>query len=141
MVVDRFYEKVSYMDSLKCENLLPSRMDAMEAVTKLLDNIISKESLYKLPNAKTKSITLYDFDEPKVLQQKMDSNDCRIFVAQWMILSNLWKPLGNQVVNDYTRMHIASDLVMQGCKPIVEEMKKLAITNWDSKMTNAVLHC
>ncbi|XLV02308.1 hypothetical protein S245_016645, partial [Arachis hypogaea] len=72
MVVDRFYEKVSYMDSLKCENLLPSRMDAMEAVTKLLDNIISKESLYKLPNAKTKSITLYDFDEPKVLQQKMD---------------------------------------------------------------------
>ncbi|XP_072059486.1 uncharacterized protein [Arachis hypogaea] len=140
MVVDRFYEKVSYMDSLKCENLLPSRMDAMEAVAKLLDNILSKESLYKLPNAKTKSITLYDFDEPKVPQQKMDSNDCGVFVAQWMILSNLWKPLENQVVNDYTRMRIALDLVMQGCNPLVEEMKKLAITNWDSKMTNAVLH-
>ncbi|MED6192371.1 hypothetical protein PIB30_009449 [Stylosanthes scabra] len=82
MVIDRFYERVAYLDSLKCERFLPSQIDAMEAVAKLLDSILGTESFHKLPTKATKSITMYDFDEPKVPRQNNDSNDCGVFVAQ-----------------------------------------------------------
>ncbi|MED6111497.1 hypothetical protein PIB30_052772 [Stylosanthes scabra] len=58
-------------------------------------------------------ISDYDIIEPNVVQQDPDSNDSRVFVAQWMIMHYLWGTSDVERVSAYSRMRLAIDIVLK----------------------------
>ncbi|XLT51964.1 hypothetical protein HN873_044568, partial [Arachis hypogaea] len=67
-------------------------------------------------------------------------NDGGIWVAQWMHLNRYWS-LGNKtwIVNDYTKMCLAVNLVNDSNNSKRDIIVELAVTDWNKKMQQFVI--
>ncbi|XLT62067.1 hypothetical protein HN873_018591, partial [Arachis hypogaea] len=67
-------------------------------------------------------------------------NDCGIWVAQWMHLNCFWS-LDNKtwVVNDFTRMRLAMDLVNDFNNSKRDIIVELSVIDWNKKMQQFVM--
>ncbi|KAL4390436.1 hypothetical protein AHAS_Ahas03G0144900 [Arachis hypogaea] len=63
----------------------------------------------------------------------LNSMDCGVWVAQWMIREHLWKEDGGQHVNSATRMYLAMDLVLKSHNRIAQEVVTKAFARWQRK--------
>ncbi|XLS78414.1 hypothetical protein HN51_062639, partial [Arachis hypogaea] len=88
MVVNISDQQIVYLDSKKSKIQKKSRMTAVNKAS-FLENILG-DGTYKLSVGISPTISTYKLVDPEVTQQEDGSNDCGIYVAQWMILSNLW---------------------------------------------------
>ncbi|XP_072089795.1 uncharacterized protein [Arachis hypogaea] len=55
-----------------------------------LEELLDDDSWYEKPTDERLLISDYKLYEPKVVEQDDRSNDCGMYVAQWMILYHLW---------------------------------------------------
>ncbi|MED6150628.1 hypothetical protein PIB30_074210 [Stylosanthes scabra] len=79
-----------------------------------------------------------EFSKKKFLEPDVPQNDCGIWVSQWMILSCYFGTNHKWVVNDYTRMKLAMDLVNGEQNPKRDTINELAIIDWNQKMQHSV---
>ncbi|QHN84895.1 uncharacterized protein DS421_16g532670 [Arachis hypogaea] len=68
-----------------------------------------------------------------------ETNDCGNWVTQWMVLNHYWRPDKTWVVNDYSRMRLAMDLVYDEHNPKRDMIKEFPVTDWNKKMQQSVL--
>ncbi|RYQ81813.1 uncharacterized protein LOC107624248 isoform X1 [Arachis ipaensis] len=134
MIVDMWDENLIYLDSLKSSVDRQARIDKMLEVARLLELLLSETSSYFGKTTVPKSISKFRIQEPQISQQAADSNDCGVWVAEWMIQYDLWASYDLQVINEHTRMTIAVDLVMGEHNPISEEVQQKAVQFWDTNM-------
>ncbi|MED6171425.1 hypothetical protein PIB30_040636 [Stylosanthes scabra] len=125
MIVNLPNKEVVYLDSKKLQKEL--RMNAIHQV-------LLSDGTYKLPVGISPTISTYKIVDPEVTQQEDDSNDCGIYVAQWMILSDIWRTFDVAGVNDYTRMRLAIDLVTEDHNIKKKEIEDLAMKNWNDNL-------
>ncbi|MED6109205.1 hypothetical protein PIB30_031307 [Stylosanthes scabra] len=135
--VDLVYGIVSCFDSFKGCILKSDRDLAIERVVKFLLRILSQG--FHNPRRRSLEYSEYKFREPDVPQQPPKSNDCGIWVSQWMILSCYVGTNHKWVVNDYTRMKLAVDLVNGEHDPKCDTVKELAVLDWNQKMQHFVM--
>ncbi|RYR28529.1 hypothetical protein HN51_061861 [Arachis hypogaea] len=135
IVVDLLYEIVRYLDSFKKGTLMTERKSVINNVLNYLENFLSDKNFSETPSFRNIKSSKYKFNEPAVPQQSAKSNDCGIWVAQWMHLNRYWS-LGNKtwVVNDYTRMRLAVNLVNDSNNSKRDIIVELAVIDWNKKM-------
>ncbi|MED6194557.1 hypothetical protein PIB30_029714 [Stylosanthes scabra] len=91
------------------------------------------------PRSRSLEYSEYKFKEPDVPQQHPELNDCGIWVSQWMILTCYFGTNHKWVVNDYTRMKLAVDLVNGEHNPKRDTVKELVVLDWNQKMQHFVM--
>ncbi|MED6121956.1 hypothetical protein PIB30_035096 [Stylosanthes scabra] len=135
MIVDLNSEELVYLDSAKTSDAIQrkARLDQMKYVTYFLENMLADENFNKHKDEQKSNyrrFSLYDLSEPLVGQQRELSNDCGVYVAQWMIQSHLWEAY-NLVVTDETRMRLAIDLVTNIHNVNRHQVADRAVEDWD----------
>ncbi|KAL4276513.1 hypothetical protein AHAS_Ahas20G0214700 [Arachis hypogaea] len=125
--------KLVYLDSLKDSKLTKSRKDQMLYVAFFLENLLCDDFFYEgTPNEMHKPST-YEIVEPEIGQQVDGSNDCGVWVTQWMIQSHLWSNYDLPVVNEHTRMRLVVDIVLGRHNPYRVEIGRRAVEYWDKR--------
>ncbi|XLT38586.1 hypothetical protein HN873_069878, partial [Arachis hypogaea] len=99
-----------------------------------IQQLLREGKFYERPEIKPPQVTNFKFLEPATGQQAPNSNDCGIWVAQWMELSHLWGFFDLERVDDETRMRLAVDLVMSKSNPKREEVCQKAGYFWDNSV-------
>ncbi|XLR33002.1 hypothetical protein S83_060902, partial [Arachis hypogaea] len=79
----------------------------------------------------------FDLDEPEVGHQIEGSNDCGVWVVQWMMQSWVFRDFMLEDVTSQTRMRLALDLVMGRHNPIAREVGRRAMADWDRNMSRS----
>ncbi|RYR38333.1 hypothetical protein Ahy_A09g043360 [Arachis hypogaea] len=119
MIIDFVSSELVYLDSLKVGKETKARRDQMRYVAFFLENMLVDRSFY---NDKFNCIFLKPYTfivvEPEIGQQDERSNDCGVWVAQWMIQSHLH----NALRTDIGRM--AVDNWDARCRPTVRKAMK-----------------
>ncbi|QHO16002.1 hypothetical protein HN51_031378 [Arachis hypogaea] len=135
IVVDLLNEVVKYLDSFKKGTLVTERMSAINTLLNYLEEFLSEKNFGETPSFRNIQFSKYKVREPDVPQQSAESNNCGIWVAQWMQLTRYWS-LGNKtwVISDYTRMRLAVDLVNDENNSKRDIIEKLAVTDWNKKI-------
>ncbi|XLR15601.1 hypothetical protein S83_043539, partial [Arachis hypogaea] len=90
IVVNLLYGTVRYMDSFKRCTSMIERKRVIDDVLTYLEKFVSDKNFQETPSHKNLQFSKYKFSEPTVPQQKANSNDCGIWVAEWMILNHYW---------------------------------------------------
>ncbi|MED6164839.1 hypothetical protein PIB30_093944 [Stylosanthes scabra] len=129
MIIDLVEHELVYLDSLKSNEEKPSRVQAMKDVACFLGGLIDNELIYDNPMPISKN----ELAEPKICQQKKDTLDCGIWVSQWITMSNVWDAQDLEEVNEYSRMRLAIDLVLNDYNPKREEIVRTAMNAWNIK--------
>ncbi|XLR47278.1 hypothetical protein S83_031938 [Arachis hypogaea] len=140
IVVDLLNEVVKYLDSFKKGTLVTERMSAINTLLNYLEEFLSEKNFGETPSFRNIQFSKYKVREPDVPQQSAESNNCGIWVAQWMQLTRYWS-LGNKtwVISDYTRMRLAVDLVNDENNSKRDIIEKLAVTDWNKKIQQSVM--
>ncbi|XLR28119.1 hypothetical protein S83_056019 [Arachis hypogaea] len=99
-----------------------------------IQQLLREGKFYERPEIKPPQVTNFKFLEPATGQQAPNSNDCGIWVAQWMELSHLWGFFDLERVDDETRMRLAVDLVMSKSNPKRKEVCQKAGYFWDNSV-------
>ncbi|RYR51129.1 hypothetical protein Ahy_A06g026176 [Arachis hypogaea] len=139
IVVNLLYKTVRYMDSFKGCTSMTVRKGVIDDVLTYLEKFVSDKNFQETPSHENLQFSKYKFSEPAVPQQKAKSNDCGIWVAEWMILNHYWGVNKPWVVNDYSRLRLAVDLVYKWHNPKRHTIKDLAVADWNKKMQQSVL--
>ncbi|RYR19524.1 hypothetical protein Ahy_B03g064325 [Arachis hypogaea] len=138
IVVNLLYGTVRYMDSFKRCTSMIERKRVIDDVLTYLEKFVSDKNFQETPSHKNLQFSKYKFSEPTVPQQKANSNDCGIWVAEWMILNHYWGVNKPWIVNDYSRMRLAVDLVYKWHNPKRDMIKELAVADWNKKMQQSI---
>ncbi|XLR59238.1 hypothetical protein HN51_013596 [Arachis hypogaea] len=123
MIVDLVFCRLIYLDSAKNVSEYEARIAQMKYV--------SDKGHYK-PHPST-----FDLDEPEVGHQIEGSNDCGVWVVQWMMQSWVFRDFMLEDVTNQTRMWLALDLVMGRHNPIAREVGRKAMADWDRNMSRS----
>ncbi|RYR03564.1 hypothetical protein Ahy_B06g082602 [Arachis hypogaea] len=138
IVVDLLHELVRYLDSFKKGTLMTEHKNVINNMVNYLENLLSDKNFGQTPSFRNIQFSKYKFDEPAIPQQSAKSNDCGIWVAQWMQYFSY--PLCDIiVVNDYTKMRLAMDLVNDSNNSKRDIIVELAVTDWNKKMQQFVM--
>ncbi|QHN84324.1 Ulp1 protease family, carboxy-terminal domain protein [Arachis hypogaea] len=140
IVVDLLNGVVKYLDSFKKGTLEAERKSVINTLLNYLEEFLSEKNFGETPSFRNIQFSKYKFREPDVPQQSAKSNNCGIWVTQWMQLTRYWN-LGNKtwVISDYTRMRLAVDLVNDENNSKRDIIEELAITDWNKKMQQSVM--
>ncbi|XLT56044.1 hypothetical protein HN873_048648 [Arachis hypogaea] len=92
------------MDSFKRGTSMTERKKVIDDVLTYLEKFVSDKNFQETPSHKNLQFSKYKFSKSAVPQQKAKSNDCGIWVTEWMILNHYWGVNKPWVVNDYSRM-------------------------------------
>ncbi|XLS61422.1 hypothetical protein HN51_015650 [Arachis hypogaea] len=138
IVVNLLYKTVRYMDSFKGCTSMTVRKGVIDDVLTYLEKFVSDKNFQETPSHENLQFSKYKFSEPAVPQQKAKSNDCGIWVAEWMILNHYWGVNKPWVVNDYSRLRLAVDLVYKWHNPKRHTIKDLAVADWNKKMQQSL---
>ncbi|RYR01869.1 hypothetical protein Ahy_B06g080729 [Arachis hypogaea] len=147
IVVDLLPETVRYMDSFKCCILMTERKRVIDDVLNYLEKFLPDNNFQETPLFRNLQFSKYKFNELVVSQQlpnrkfkiRIFKNDCGNWVTQWMVLNHYWRPDKTWVVNDYSRMRLAMDLVYDEHNPKRDMIKEFPVTDWNKKMQQSVL--
>ncbi|XP_072054139.1 uncharacterized protein [Arachis hypogaea] len=139
IVVNLLYKTVRYMDSFKGCTSMTVRKGVIDDVLTYLEKFVSDKNFQETPSHENLQFSKYKFSEPAVPQQKAKSNDCGIWVAEWMILNHYWGVNKPWVVNDYSRLRLAVDLVYKWHNPKRHTIKDLAVADWNKKMQHLIV--
>ncbi|XLT04915.1 hypothetical protein HN51_043664 [Arachis hypogaea] len=90
IVVNLLHETVRYLDSFKKSTLMTERKSVINNVLNYLENFLSDKNFDETPSFRNIQFSKYKFNEPAVPQQSAKSNNCGIWVAQWMHLNRFW---------------------------------------------------
>ncbi|RYR50950.1 hypothetical protein Ahy_A06g025992 [Arachis hypogaea] len=125
IVVDLFHETVRYLDSFKKGTLMTERKSVINNLLNYLENFLSDKNFGETPSFRN---------------IQFSKNDCGIWVAQWMHLNCFWS-LDNKtwVVNDFTRMRLAMDLVNDFNNSKRDIIVELSVIDWNKKMQQFVM--
>ncbi|MED6114910.1 hypothetical protein PIB30_085123 [Stylosanthes scabra] len=121
------------------EKYMRSKVDKVTRALQL-ESITLDSDWLSVPNAKRPRFGSFDFEVASVPRQVRGSNDCRVWVAQWMVREVLWANFGLKVVNKETRMRIAVDLVMKEHNPLASTVVSNALAYWQEKIKKSVVH-
>ncbi|XP_072067468.1 uncharacterized protein [Arachis hypogaea] len=135
MIIDVPRKKLIYLDSLRDPHQADARKTGMMRVALYLEGLTLGKPWLSGEGALRPRFSAFDFEEPDVPQQKGNSMDCGVWVAQWMIREHLWKDYGVQHVNSATRMRLAADLVLKSHNEIAQEVVAKAFAHWEMKST------
>ncbi|RYR14506.1 hypothetical protein Ahy_B04g071091 [Arachis hypogaea] len=92
------------MDSFKRGTSMTERKKVIDDVLTYLEKFVSDKNFQETPSHKNLQFSKYKFSKSAVPQQKAKSNDCGIWVTEWMILNHYWGVNKPWVVNDYSRI-------------------------------------
>ncbi|KAL4396424.1 hypothetical protein AHAS_Ahas01G0090500 [Arachis hypogaea] len=114
LVVDIVGKELVYLDSLKsAARFRAKRIRQIKKVAIFLEELLDDDSWYEKPTDERLLISDYKLYEPKVVEQDDRSNDCGMYVAQWMILYHLWSSYEVAKVSYYSRMRLGIDMVLK----------------------------
>ncbi|RYR25860.1 hypothetical protein Ahy_B02g059885 [Arachis hypogaea] len=137
IVVDLSRKQLVYLDSLWSPTTKSKRQIRKFAI--FMDDLLDNRAWYANADTNKMECSEFDIKEPEVVQQLPESNNCGIFVAQWMIMYHLfydydvetyltcnYNELAHfpmilyelssnafQFVTDYSRMRLANDMVLK----------------------------
>ncbi|TKY65826.1 Ulp1 protease family, carboxy-terminal domain protein [Spatholobus suberectus] len=130
LVVDIHEKRLVLLDSKPHPQRNVARRRNVRKLAIFLEELLLHKSFYQFPFTSKPEISEFLLVVPNDIgEQLLDSNDCGIWVAKWMIdpaLSNDYKIH----VDNGTRMKIALDLVLGSHNTNRDEIIKLAATNW-----------
>ncbi|QHN96086.1 Putative ubiquitin-like-specific protease 1B [Arachis hypogaea] len=135
VIVDLSQKQLVYLGSLRSPTARSKRRRQIQKLAIFLDDLLDDCAWYA--NADTDKIECNEFDikEPEVAQQLPESNDCGVFVAQWMIMYHLFYDYdieAFQFVTDYRRMRLAIDMVLKYHNDNRMETVEAALNYWRS---------
>ncbi|QHO34902.1 Sentrin-specific protease [Arachis hypogaea] len=134
MVVDLVNCNLLYLDSAKDSDRRDARVSQMKFVAFFLENMLEDKRFWKNEEHFKPHPSSFDVSEPPIGQQPEGSNDCGVWVCQWMMLNWVWGNVELEDVNDHTRMRLALDLVMGPYNPIAHDVGRRAVCHWDIQM-------
>ncbi|MED6204893.1 hypothetical protein PIB30_012940 [Stylosanthes scabra] len=123
LIVDMYYSELVYLDSLKNDDDIAERKKQMKFVAFFLETLLSDKGFYKEWDGLYPKCSTYDFSEPWAGQQDELSNDCGVWVAQWMLQATLWGGDHTLEVNATTRHN-----------PVRTDICRMAVDDWDKKV-------
>ncbi|RYR46903.1 hypothetical protein Ahy_A07g032767 [Arachis hypogaea] len=158
VVVDVVRRQVVYLDSLKSADTRAKRRREIKKVTTFLEELLDHDRWYDAPEKGRELVSDYEIIEPVVVQQDPysqmgsfrlssfigelicgsvslhysahASNDCGMFVAQWMIMYHLWGNYDVEKVTDYSRMRLAVDMLLRYHNDNREKIVNAALEYW-----------
>ncbi|QHO27711.1 hypothetical protein HN51_024657 [Arachis hypogaea] len=130
VVVDVVRRQVVYLDSLKSADTRAKRRREIKKVTTFLEELLDHDRWYDAPEKGRELVSDYEIIEPVVVQQDPYSNDCGMFVAQWMIMYHLWGNYDVEKVTDYSRMRLAVDMLLRYHNDNREKIVNAALEYW-----------
>nr|XP_029143606.1 uncharacterized protein LOC112698219 [Arachis hypogaea] len=130
VVIDVVRRQVVYLDSLKSADTRAKRRREIKKVTTFLEELLDHDSWYDAPEKGRELVSDYEIIEPVVVQQDPYSNDCGMFVAQWMIMYHLWGNYDVEKVTDYSRMRLAVDMLLRYHNDNREKIVNAALEYW-----------
>ncbi|MED6160352.1 hypothetical protein PIB30_050705 [Stylosanthes scabra] len=120
MIVDVGRERLVYLDSYRIE------ADVESKKLHMIDVLSSDD-------AERPRFSAYKIELPEVPQQHRESNDCGVWMAEWMMREAMWYNHGVEVVGAETRMKLATDLVLKPHKKMAKDIVEKAFAHWRSK--------
>ncbi|XLS75775.1 hypothetical protein HN51_032640 [Arachis hypogaea] len=106
------------------------RRREIKKVTTFLEELLDHDRWYDAPEKGRELVSDYEIIEPVVVQQDPYSNDCGMFVAQWMIMYHLWGNYDVEKVTDYSRMRLAVDMLLRYHNDNREKIVNAALEYW-----------
>nr|XP_025611362.1 uncharacterized protein LOC112703968 [Arachis hypogaea] len=98
MVIDLVNCKLLYLDSAKHADHRESRVSQMKFVAFFVENMLEDKRFWEKENHYKPHPSTFDIAEPQVGQQRDQSNDCAIWVCQWMMLNWVWGNVELEVI-------------------------------------------
>ncbi|KAK7281750.1 hypothetical protein RIF29_09999 [Crotalaria pallida] len=121
LVVDMDKKKLLMLDSL------PVSSKTREKMMKLIHKMMLDKSFYDIMTPAIAKISEFEIDIPEEGQQEEDmSNDCRVWVASWMMLHKE-EDHYNVKVDAIARLRLALDLVMKSYNSIHNDIISKAL--------------
>ncbi|MED6136340.1 hypothetical protein PIB30_055156 [Stylosanthes scabra] len=139
MIVNVMDETLIYLDSLKHKDFCDVRVKLMFDVGDYIESMLRSDThgAFKSKGHMIPEISTYGVHEPRISQQDSRSNDCGVWVCEWMRTFQTWRDYDVQGICDVTRMTLAVDLVYGDHNPLQGEILNRAIKSWDKQMVAA----
>ncbi|MED6156302.1 hypothetical protein PIB30_013334 [Stylosanthes scabra] len=139
MIIHLMDETLIYLNSLKHKDFREARVKMMFDVGDYIEAMLraDTEGVFKSKGQRIPEISGYGVHEPKISQQDSDSNDCGVWVCEWMRTFHTWRDYDLQGICDVTRMTLAVDLVYGDHNPMQGDILTRAIESWDNQMVAA----
>ncbi|XLR36132.1 hypothetical protein S83_064032 [Arachis hypogaea] len=138
LVIDVIRRQLMYLDSLPSEDDRPKRLRQLKKVAIFLEEVLDSDDWYDDPTNPRILCSNYEIKEPKVTRQDPGSNDCIMYVGQWMIMYQLWNSYEAEKITDYSRMRLAVDMVLKYHNDKYIEVIQAALEYWRN-LTNGSL--
>ncbi|XP_057729401.1 uncharacterized protein LOC130944853 isoform X2 [Arachis stenosperma] len=138
VVVDLARHRLIYLDSLRSPTASSKRRRLIRKLAIFLDDLLDDRAWYANEDTDKIECSEFEITEPNVAQQLPESNDCGVFVAQWMIMYHLFYDYDVetfQLVTDYSRMRLAIDMVLKYHNENRMETIEAALRYWRSFST------
>ncbi|KAL4301515.1 hypothetical protein AHAS_Ahas17G0308600 [Arachis hypogaea] len=137
MIVDLVFRRLIYLDSAKNASEYEARIAQMKYVAFFIENMLQDTRFWSDKGHYKPHPSTFDLDEPEVGHQIEGSNDCGVWVVQWMMQSWVFRDFMLEDVTSQTRMRLALDLVMGRHNPIAREVGRRAMADWDRNMSRS----
>ncbi|XLS74155.1 hypothetical protein HN51_031020 [Arachis hypogaea] len=113
LVIDVIRRELVYPDSLPSVDDRPMRLRQLKKVAIFLGEMLDSDDWYDDQKNPRILCSDYEIKEPKVTRQDLGSNDCGMYVVQWMIMYHLWNSYEVEKITEYSRMRLAVDMVLK----------------------------
>ncbi|XLT85847.1 hypothetical protein HN873_007600, partial [Arachis hypogaea] len=142
MIVDLVFCRLIYLDFAKNASEYEARIAQMKYVMSTrcmtLTNSSCISSINKCDKGHYKPHpSTFNIDELEVGHQMEGSNDCGVWVVQWMMQSWVFRDFMHEDVTNQTRMWLALDLFMGRHNPIAHEVARRAMADWERYMSHS----
>ncbi|RYQ98780.1 hypothetical protein Ahy_B07g086569 [Arachis hypogaea] len=135
VIVDLARNRFVYLDSLRSPIARSKRHRLSRRLAIFLDDLLDDRAWHANEDTDKIECSEFEITEPNVTQQLPQSNDCGVFVAQWMIMYHLFYDYDVetfQLVTDYSRMRLAIDMVLKYHNDNRMETIEAALRYWRS---------
>ncbi|QHO24448.1 Ulp1 protease family, carboxy-terminal domain protein [Arachis hypogaea] len=105
LVIDVIRRQLVYLDSLPSKDDRPKWLWQLKKVAIFLEEVLDSVNWYD-------NLTILGFCVVTTKIRSL-SNDCGMYVAQWMIMYHLWNPYETEKITEYSRMRFAVDMVLK----------------------------
>ncbi|CAH9071776.1 unnamed protein product [Cuscuta epithymum] len=137
LVVDINSKTLNVLDSLPSPSRrLSTRLDVKKLAV-YLEEILTDSSFYDSSDDERLLISDYALTVPEGIGRQLNgSNDCGVWVAQWMSECIWTNNYSNVSVTPETRMRLALDLVLGSYNELRDEVVQKASKNWMELVSN-----
>ncbi|MED6196127.1 hypothetical protein PIB30_044393 [Stylosanthes scabra] len=130
LLIDTPRRELIYLDSLASEEMKAKRRRDIKKTAVFLEEMVDHDDWYNNPKQGRLLCSDYQIVQPKVLHQSKYSNDCGMYLAQWMILYRMGGSYNVERITEYSRMRLAVDMVLKHHNDLRPQVIEDALQHW-----------